>query len=85
MIEVVRFSLPRPRCAASHCQHGVHRCVHAPFHGESEVLHVGSYFHKDFRLDWLTSQARDVRGPFSHRALRTSGDVPCHLSAKPHV
>ena len=36
----------------------------------------------DFGLDWLTSQARSVRVPFSRRAMHTSGDSPYYLSAK---
>jgi len=37
-----------------------------------------------FRLDWLTSQARYVRGHFSRRAMHASGDSPYHPSAKHH-
>jgi hypothetical protein len=39
----------------------------------------------DFRLDWLTSQLRYVRVPFSRRAMRTSSDSPWHFLAKHHV
>ena len=35
-----------------------------------------------FRLDWLTSQARSVRGHLSRRAMHASGESPWHLSAK---
>jgi hypothetical protein len=37
------------------------------------------------RLDRLTSQARDVRGPVARRAMHASGDAPWHSSAKHHI
>jgi hypothetical protein len=35
-------------------------------------------------LAWLTQKGRCVRGSLPRRARRTSGDSPCHLSAKHH-
>src|SRR6266496_1319329 len=36
-------------------------------------------------LDWLTHEVRCVRGSLPRRAMRASGDSPCHLSAKHHL
>jgi hypothetical protein len=82
MVEGVRSSWPPPRFAASQSQHGVRRFVHAPFQGTKRVFPVGPYFRDNFRLDWLASQTRYARVALSRRAMRTSGDLPCHLSAK---
>ena len=38
-----------------------------------------------FPLDWLTSQARSVRGFLSRRAMHASCDSPSHVSAKHRV
>ena len=38
-----------------------------------------------FRFDWLTLQARYVRGQVPRRAMHASGDSPCRLSAKHHI
>jgi len=38
-----------------------------------------------FGLDWLTYQARYVRGYVSRRAMHASGDSPCHPLAKRYL
>ena len=51
-----------------------------------ESAWVPTLHHKThFRLDWLTSQARSVRGHVSRRAMHASGDSPWHSSAKHHL
>ncbi len=47
-------------------------------------FHVGLPAAKrlQFRLDWLTEQARYVRGEMTRRTMHASVDAPCHLSAK---
>ena len=70
----------------------------SPVPGESnQVLlshllqHRSCMLHRPLRrqggceLDWLTHKVRCVRGSLPPRAMRASGDSPCHLSAKRHL
>lgn len=48
------------------------------------TFHVGPTSAKrlQFRIDWLTSQARYVRGKLPVGLCMLQGNAPCHLSAK---
>jgi len=51
----------------------------------SYILHRSLRRQGGFELDWLTHKVRCVRGSLPRRAMRASGDSPCHLSAKHHL
>ena len=83
----VLLNAPSPLWGSPIFLQGRIRLTWSPMTRPSGAVVIGPCFayQTHFRLDRLTSQARYVRGHFSHRAMHASGDSPWHPLAKHYI
>jgi len=75
---------PLPRFAAPQPLHGVRRFTRVPIYRPKTAVFWALLSPEDcdFKIDWLTYQARYVRVTIPRRAMHASCGSSCHLSAK---